>query len=66
VLSYLFLGGVAPVCEDAADADDDGRLNITDGIVILGHLFLGSGPLREPFGTPGTDPTPDALGCAAH
>ena len=29
-LGFLFLGGGAPPCEDAADADDRGTLEITD------------------------------------
>lgn len=61
LLSYLFLGGPHPPCEDAADADDAGTLEITDAIYILGHLFLGAPAPRPPFPKPGTDPTPDGL-----
>jgi hypothetical protein len=64
VLSFLFLGGATPACEDAADGNDDGVLNLTDAIAILRSLFLGSGPLPAPAASPGLDPTPDGLGCA--
>lgn len=63
LLAYLFLGGVSPGCLDAADINDDGQLDISDGISLLGYLFLGSAPPPAPFGAPGNDPTPDALGC---
>ncbi|HZN60265.1 MAG TPA: hypothetical protein VFD71_19490, partial [Planctomycetota bacterium] len=64
--SYLFLGGTVPVCPDAVDADDNGRLEITDPIRILGYLFLGG--TQPPAPGPnacGPDPTPDALGACA-
>ncbi|HVR76101.1 MAG TPA: IPT/TIG domain-containing protein [Planctomycetota bacterium] len=51
------------LCPDAADANDDGALNLTDVIHILHYLFLGSDPPPPPFPDPGTDPTPDDLGC---
>jgi len=75
VLSYLFLGGAAPACMDAADADDadSGQPTITDAIVILNWLFLGSKAPAQP--SPrlaayrgvecGPDPTPeDDIDCA--
>jgi hypothetical protein len=39
--SGRFLGEGAPGCLDAADADDNGALEITDPIRTLGFLFLG-------------------------
>jgi hypothetical protein len=48
---------------DAADANDDGAVNIADGSAILGRLFLGWEPLSAPSGSPGPDPTPDEPGC---
>lgn len=72
-LHYLFIGGPPLVCLDAADAGDSGSLDISDPIWILAWIFLG-GP-APPSPSPsalkylledcGTDPTPDALGCAA-
>ncbi|MBI4601659.1 MAG: hypothetical protein HY721_06830 [Planctomycetes bacterium] len=65
VLGFLFLGTDAPPCEDAADANDDGQINITDPILILSSLFMGSGPLPEPSGEKGQDPTADRLLCSS-
>jgi parallel beta-helix repeat protein len=66
VLTYLFLGGTAPSCEDGADADDNGALEITDAVYLLNYLFLGGLPPEPPFPTCGPDPTPDELGCEAR
>jgi hypothetical protein len=65
VLLWLF--AIVPgleVCEDAADANDDGDANVTDAVRILTFLF-GGGPAPPAPGpvTPGPDPTPDGLGC---
>jgi uncharacterized protein (DUF3820 family) len=71
ILNFLFTGGVAPTCLDAADADDSGTLAITDAIRILGWLFSGgvrplppspSGGNYSP-GDCGPDPTVDGLDC---
>ena len=63
-LSYLFLGGPAPPCFDAADIDDSGELDISDGHGVNVFLFLGgsSPSLPGPFHC-GTDPTQDSLDC---
>jgi hypothetical protein len=74
VLGYLFLGGPAPPCLDAADSNDDEALDIADGIHILYFLFLG-GPAPPPPGPPGSDCGPDGddgdgekdpLSCASY
>jgi len=65
-LGYLFAGGSEPSCLDAADANDDGAVNIADAINTLGHLFAGAGPLPEPFGSCGGDPTEDDLDCKSY
>ena len=64
--TYLFRQGSAPVCEDAADANDDERLQLADAIVVLAHLFGNQGPLPPPFPECGSDPPSeeDALGCS--
>lgn len=62
VLNYLFSGGDAPPCLDAADPNDSGTIDITDGIFILNYLFLGTAAPSEPGpDVSGTDPTPDDL-----
>mgnify|MGYP004447076657 CR=1 FL=1 len=50
-------------CLDAADANDDGQLDISDPIAILRFSFLGDNTIAAPFDC-GADPTPDYLGCA--
>ncbi len=63
VLSYLFSDASAPHCLSAADANDDRRVNLADGVAILNMLFRGEGPLPPPSGECGTDRTQDALTC---
>ena len=63
ILTYLFAEGAAPTCLDAADANDDGKVDISDSIMILLSIFGGAGPLPAPFDTCGTDTTTDYLGC---
>ncbi len=69
VLGYLFDLPSNPCkakvrdCLDAADANDDGGIDIADAIKVLGHLFAQGGPLPDPFGECGLDPTEDELGC---
>ena len=62
ILAFLFNGGSAPACEDAADANDDAAVDISDASAILGFLFLGSAVPPAPGPTScGSDPTPDSL-----
>ncbi|HZN56792.1 MAG TPA: hypothetical protein VFD71_01865, partial [Planctomycetota bacterium] len=63
VLNSLFNGGEAPGCPDAADSNDDGRVDIGDPIALLGYLFLGTKAPPAPGPTTcGEDPTEDTLG----
>ena len=65
LLRFLYAGGEAPPCADAADANDDGRLNLFDSIWIF-QWILGNPAvetLPEPFLVVGQDVTPDALEC---
>jgi hypothetical protein len=48
---------------DAADADDDGSLTITDPIKVLNYLFLGADALPPPFPGAGPDPSDDGMDC---
>ncbi|MEM7233629.1 MAG: hypothetical protein AAF517_15745, partial [Planctomycetota bacterium] len=64
VLSYLFVGGEAPACLDAADTDDSGSLDLTDGHAINVYLFLGGHPPLPPGPfVCGYDSTPDEMLC---
>ena len=58
ILGYLFLGGAAPACLAAADADDSHTIEITDAVFLLGALFLGNNVVPPPYPDCGTDPTP--------
>jgi hypothetical protein len=60
ILNFLFLGGRAIDCLDAADANDDGAANIADGVFLLGFLFLGGPAPPEPWDC-GEDPGEDGL-----
>mgnify|MGYP001616119012 FL=1 len=42
-LKYLFQNqeGEIPLCQDASDINDDGRLDLSDAIYTLNYLFLG-------------------------
>jgi hypothetical protein len=45
LFNFLFLGGPEPRCLDAADAGDDERIDISDGIYLLS-----AGLARNPSG----------------
>jgi hypothetical protein len=49
---------------DAADANDDGKVDPSDIVYLIGYLFMGGNPPPPPFPNPGPDPTPDGLDCA--
>jgi len=66
VCGYLFAHGPAPACLDTTDANDDGKLNVADVVALLGHLFAHTGPLPQPSGSCGIDPTSDDLDCGAY
>ena len=62
-LNYLFRGGAAPPCLDAADSNDDGQVGLTDAIYLLQHLFQGGAAPPLPYPDRGVDSTADELGC---
>jgi hypothetical protein len=70
-LLFLFSGGAAPACGDAADTNDTGSVEITDAIIIFSWLFTGGAAPAAPSPlSPGysaaecdSDPTEDGLGC---
>lgn len=60
---FLFLGDSDVPCQDAADANDDGKLDISDVVYLLSSLFTGAKEPNEPYPQAGVDPTADSLGC---
>ncbi len=63
-LDALFRASATLFCEDAADVNDDGRINISDPIYSLAHSFLGGPVPPAPYPTAGLDPSEDDLGCS--
>ncbi len=67
VLEYLFLNRPEPYCMDAADANDDGNIDIADGVFLIYMAALvdpAAYTPKEPWTTPlVVDPTKDSLGC---
>jgi hypothetical protein len=71
-LNFLFTGGPAPVCVDAADTDDNGQLVISDAVITFSYLFTGGAAPVTPSpsmtayapGDCGPDSTDDLLDCA--
>lgn len=64
ILEAVFLGGRALPCADAADANDNGRIELSDAVSILNHLFRGGPPPVSPYPAPGVDAdATDTLGC---
>jgi hypothetical protein len=46
---YLFLGSPTSLgCWDAADANDSGGVDLSDGVFTLQYLFSGGGPHPSP------------------
>jgi hypothetical protein len=58
VLGCIFLGQGELPCLDAADADDSGEIDLTDGIYAFKFLFMGGPPPPAPW-ICGKDPTDD-------
>ncbi|MDE0959407.1 MAG: hypothetical protein OSB09_01355 [Planctomycetota bacterium] len=63
LLSYMFSGGAASLCEKVADIDDNGIIVLGDPILLLSYMFSGGPPPQAPFETCGIDPTEDDLTC---
>lgn len=64
LLEALFKGRQTILCEDAADTNDSGLIEVSDAVLLLNHFFRGGPPPRWPYPLPGTDAEEsDALGC---
>jgi hypothetical protein len=67
ILDFLFQGGAAPTCMDAADVNDSGAVDISDASAVFAFLFLGgSAPPGADAGRFQGDRTPDALECESY
>ena len=66
-LQYLFVDGEEPSCMDAADSNDDEKVDVADAAMILARLFAGADRLPDPFGECGYDTTQslNKLRCAS-
>jgi hypothetical protein len=60
-LNFLFDGGPAPACMDAADAGNNGSLGLADAIVIFNFLFA-RGQAPSPPSPSTTNYTPEDCG----
>jgi hypothetical protein len=66
ILNYLFLNEGTSPCLEAADANDDGEVDLMDPITILFFLYVTGVKIPAPGPvTCGLDPTPDTLPCAS-
>ncbi len=64
LLSYLNGTGISTGCRSACDANDDGRVDISDAVTQLSTLFTpGAPPLPAPGPECGVDPSMDFLTC---
>ena len=61
--AFIIAGQNPFPCRESSDGNDDGLVNIADPIFILGVLFSGGGPILQPAGICGIDPTADHLEC---
>ena len=52
-----------PVCLDALDANDDGRITLEDALYLTLFTLDGGPPPPEPFPKPGADSTSDPITC---
>ena len=65
-LSYQFLGNLAVFCDEALDVNDNDKIDISDPLILLQHLFLGTPAPPPPFEECGFDNTgegADTLTC---
>ena len=67
ILGDLFLGDVqVGNCRDSMDVDDNGFVEITDGIYLLSFLFSGGNAPASPFAACGVDRGGASPGCESY
>jgi len=65
VLVRVFSGPVSD-CEDAYDVNDDGLVDLADGIYELDYLFTAGPAIPAPSASCGLDATADSLDCSSY
>ena len=63
IIRFVYLPGTTLPCHDAADANDDGQLELSDAIFLLYFLGTGTPIPSAPYPAARVDPTADTLGC---
>jgi hypothetical protein len=68
ILKWIYIPGTPdPTCMDAADANDDGVVEMSDAIYLLNWLYMpGSPSPPPPYPDCGIDLTQDDLDCESH
>jgi hypothetical protein len=66
LLDHLFRGTPRPLCENAADATGDERLNVLDAIALVSVLFGERAALPAPFPNCAMAPKDDSLPCSTY
>jgi len=66
ILNWLFSGGPAPPCLDAADSNADSRTDLTDAVFTLLYLFQGGETPAKPGPAECGFPDKPLLGCQAY
>lgn len=62
-IAFNLFYGLQIKCDDAADVNDNGVLEISDVFGLLYYLFVSGQAPAQPFPAPNPDATPDELGC---
>ena len=63
-IRYEWIGLVIQEPVDVgADADDNGKVDLTDPVYVLLFLFRGGDEILPPYPRRGRDPTRDSLSC---
>ncbi|MBI4606958.1 MAG: hypothetical protein HY721_33765, partial [Planctomycetes bacterium] len=66
VFGHIFRTSGDVSCDKALDFDDNGRVQLTDAVRTLMHLFEDRPAPPQPFPDPGPDPTDDDLPCESY
>ena len=64
ILNWLFQGNEDLPCREAADVNDDGKIDLSDAVNTFNYLFSGGEDPDAPFPECGTV-SDDSLGCEA-